>query len=263
MPSLTDLANPARFLAFSTPLQPWLWAFAALLFAVGLYLSLFVAPADYQQGDSVRIMYVHVPAAILAMACYMMMAVAALGTLVWRHPLADVAAKSAAPLGATFTFLGLVTGSIWGKPMWGTWWVWDARLTSFLVLFIMYLGLIALWRAFEDPARAGRIVAVLLLVGAINIPIIKFSVDWWNTLHQPASILRVGGPSIHPTMLYPLLVMLGAFATLFVALLLTGMRAEIFRRRIRAAELLAALPMTTPTEPLVAAEGKVRQVMDA
>jgi heme exporter protein C len=212
-----------------------------------------VAPPDYQQGDSVRIMYVHVPAAILAMGCYMIMAISALGTLVWRHPLADVAAKSAAPLGATFTFLGLVTGSIWGKPMWGTWWVWDARLTSFLVLLIMYLGLIALWRAFEDPARAGRIVAVLLLVGSINIPIIKFSVDWWNTLHQPASILRVGGPSIHPSMLHPLLVMLAAFATLFVALLLTGMRAEIFRRRIRATELMAARPLTSPAEPSVLA----------
>ena len=253
MPSLTDLANPARFLAFSARLQPWLWALAALLFAVGLYLSLFLAPPDYQQGDSVRIMYVHVPAAILAMGCYMMMAIAALGTLVWRHPLADVAEKSAAPLGAAFTFLGLVTGSIWGKPMWGTWWVWDARLTSFLVLLIMYLGLIALWRAFEDPARAGRIVAVLLLVGSINIPIIKFSVDWWNTLHQPASILRVGGPSIHPSMLYPLLLMLAAFATLFVALLLTGMRAEIFRRRIRATELMAARPLTSPAEPSVLA----------
>lgn len=256
MPSLTDLANPTRFLAFSARLQPWLWALAALLFAVGLYLSLLVAPPDYQQGDSVRIMYVHVPAAILAMGCYTMMAIAALGTLVWRHPLADVAAKSAAPLGAAFTFLGLVTGSIWGKPMWGTWWVWDARLTSFLVLLIMYLGLIALWRSFEDPARAGRIVAVLLLVGSINIPIIKFSVDWWNTLHQPASILRVGGPSIHPSMLYPLLLMLAAFATLFVALLLTGMRAEIFRRRIRATELMAARPLTSPNEPSVlAAEG--------
>lgn len=251
MMSLTDLANPTRFLAFSARLQPWLWTLSALLFAVGLYLSLFVAPADYQQGDSVRIMYVHVPAAILAMGCYLMMALAALGTLVWRHPLADVAARSAAPLGAAFTFLGLVTGSIWGKPMWGTWWVWDARLTSFLVLFVMYLGLIALWRAFEDPARAGRIVAVLLLVGSINIPIIKFSVDWWNTLHQPASILRVGGPSIHPSMLYPLLVMLAAFAALFLALLLTGMRAEIFRRRIRATELLAARPPTSRSETSV------------
>jgi heme exporter protein C len=138
--------------------------------------------------------------------------------------------------------IGLITGSIWGKPMWGTWWVWDARLTSFLVLFIMYLGLIALWRAFDDPARAGRIAAILVLVGTINIPIIKFSVDWWNTLHQPASILRVGGPSIHPSMLYPLLIMLAAFAALFATLLLYAMRAEIFRRRVRAAEIIQARP---------------------
>jgi heme exporter protein C len=255
MPSLTELANPTRFLAFSGRIEPWLASLAAALFAVGLYLALFVAPADYQQGDSVRIMYVHVPAVILAMGCYAVMAIAALGTLVWRHPLADVAAKCAAPLGAGFTLIGLVTGSIWGKPMWGTWWVWDARLTSFLVLFIMYLGLLALWRAFDDPARAGRIAAVLVLVGTINIPIIKFSVDWWNTLHQPASILRVGGASIHPSMLYPLLVMIAAFATLFAALLLTAMRAEIYRRRIRAAEIIAARPSVIRSSSPLLREG--------
>ncbi len=242
MPSLTQLANPTRYLALSGRVLPWLAGAAALLFAIGLYLAFFVAPADYQQGDSVRIMYVHVPAAILAMACYTLMAVSALGTLVWRHPLADVAARAAAPLGAAFTFLGLVTGAIWGKPMWGAGWVWDARLTSFLVLLIMYLGLIALWRAFDDPARAGRTAAVLILVGFVNIPIIKFSVDWWNTLHQPASLLRLGGPAIHPTMLWPLLVMLAAYATLFLTLHLAAMRAEIFRRRVRTAELAAARP---------------------
>ena len=255
MPSLTELANPTRFLAFSARVQPWLSGLAAILFAIGLYLAFFVAPADYQQGDSVRIMYVHVPAAILAMGSYALMAIAALGTLVWRHPLADVAAKCAAPLGAGFTLIGLITGSIWGKPMWGTWWVWDARLTSFLVLFIMYLGLIALWRAFDDPARAGRIAAVLVLVGSVNIPIIKFSVDWWNTLHQPASILRVGGPSIHPTMLYPLLLMLAAFAALFATLLLYAMRAEIYRRRIRAAEIVAARPSVMRTSSSLVGEG--------
>jgi len=243
MPGLTELANPTRFLAFSARTLPWLSAATVGLFALGLYLALLVAPADYQQGDSVRIMYVHVPAVTLAMGVYVLMAVAALGTLVWRHPLADVAARAAAPLGAAFTFLGLVTGAIWGKPMWGAWWVWDARLTSFLILFIMYLGLIALWRAFDDPARGGRVAAVLILVGAVNIPVIKFSVDWWNTLHQPASILRIGGPTIHPTMLYPLLVMLAAYAMLFLALHLAAMRAEIFRRRVRAAELIAAQPV--------------------
>ena len=213
MPNLTQLANPAQFLAFSGPAAAVaLRASRRFSSRIGLYLAFFVAPADYQQGDSVRIMYVHVPAAILAMACYTLMAISALGTLVWRHPLADVSAKAAAPLGAALTLLGLVTGSIWGRPMWGAWWVWDARLTSFLVLLIMYLGLMALWRAFEDPARAGRVAAVLILVGFVNIPIIKFSVEWWNTLHQPASILRLGGPSIHPSMLWPLIVMLAAFA---------------------------------------------------
>jgi heme exporter protein C len=255
MPTLTQLANPTRFLALSGRVLPWLGGAAAGLFAIGLYLAFFVAPADYQQGDSVRIMYVHVPAAITAMACYTLMAVAALGTLVWRHPLADVAAKSAAPLGAAFNFLGLVTGAAWGRPMWGAWWVWDARLTSFLVLFLMYLGLIALWRAFDDPTRAGRIAAVLILVGFVNIPVIKFSVEWWNTLHQPASILRVGGPSIYPTMLYPLLVMLAAYALLFAVLHLTAMRAEIFRRRVRRAELAAAQPGGGALDPLNWGEG--------
>jgi heme exporter protein C len=242
MPSVASLANPTRFLALSALVLPWTAGAAVVLFAAGLYLALFASPADYQQGDSVRIMYVHVPSVTLAMGCYTLMAVSALGTLVWRHPLADVAARAAAPLGAAFTFLGLVTGAIWGKPMWGAWWVWDARLTSFLVLLVMYLGLIALWRAFDDPARAGRVAAVLILVGFINIPIIKFSVDWWNTLHQPASILRLSGPTIHPSMLWPLLLMMAAFAMLFASLWLAAMRAEIFRRRVRTAELVAAQP---------------------
>ena len=254
MQSLTSLANPTRFLAFSKRALPWLSAGAALLFAVGLVLALLVAPADYQQGDSVRIMYVHVPAVMLAMGCYTLMAVSALGVLVWRHPLAEVAARAAAPIGAAFTFLGLITGAIWGKPMWGTWWVWDARLTSFLVLLIMYLGLIALWRAYEDPARAGRVAAIMILVGFVNIPVIKFSVDWWNTLHQPASILRLGGPSIHPTMLWPLLVMLAAYGLLFAALHLAAMRAEIFRRRVRVAELMAARPNRHTSAPAFGAQ---------
>ncbi|MGQ7792420.1 heme ABC transporter permease [Faunimonas sp. B44] len=238
--SLTQLANPTRFLGLSGRILPWLAGASAVTLAIGLYLAFFVAPADYQQGDSVRIMFIHVPAAWLAMFCYSLMAVSALGTLVWRHPLADVSAKAAAPIGAAFTFMALVTGSLWGKPTWGTWWVWDARLTSVLVLFIMYLGLIALWRAFDEPARAGRIVAVLILVGFVNIPIIKFSVDWWNTLHQPASVFRMDGPTIHPTMLWPLIVMALGFTFLFVTLHLTAMRAEIFRRRLRTAQLVAA-----------------------
>ncbi|CAN5375127.1 hypothetical protein BH10PSE9_BH10PSE9_20890 [soil metagenome] len=168
------------------------------------------------------------------------MAVAALGTLVWRHPLADVAAKSAAPIGAAFTFLALVTGSLWGKPMWGTWWVWDARLTSELVLLLMYLGLIALWQAVPDPGRAARAAAILILVGTINIPIIKFSVEWWNTLHQGESIFRADGPTIDRAMLVPLFVMMAAMTLLFAALLAMAMRNEILRRRVRTLELSAA-----------------------
>jgi heme exporter protein C len=240
MPSISDLANPTRFMRLAERLTPWLAAAAGIVLVAGLYMALFVAPPDYQQGDSARIMYVHVPAAWLALGVYTMMAISALGTLVWRHPLADVAAKAAAPLGAGFTLIALVTGSIWGKPMWGTWWVWDARLTSVLILFFMYLGLIALWRAVEEPARAGRVAAVLILVGFVNIPIIKFSVDWWNTLHQPASVLRVGGPAIHPSMLWPLLVMALAFLLIFVVLHLTAMRAEVLRRRVRTAQLMVA-----------------------
>ncbi len=239
---VTSLANPSVFLRYSARILPAASVLAAVLMAVGLFLALVVAPADYQQGDSVRIMFVHVPAAWLAMFCYMLMAAAALGTLVWRHPLADVAAKAAAPIGAAFTFLALVTGSVWGKPMWGTWWVWDARLTSVLVLLVMYLGLIALWRAMEEPARAARIAAIAILVGTVNIPIIKFSVEWWNTLHQPASVIRLGGPTIHPSILWPLLVMAAAFTATFLALHLAAMRAEILRRRVRAAQLRAAAP---------------------
>ncbi|HEX2447866.1 MAG TPA: heme ABC transporter permease [Methyloceanibacter sp.] len=231
---MISLANPTRFLGLVGRAVPWLTAATLILLGLGLYLSFFVAPPDYQQGETVRIMFIHVPAAWLAIFGYMLIAIAALGTLIWRHPLADVAAKTAAPIGATFTFIALVTGSLWGKPMWGTYWVWDARLTSVLVLFLLYLGLIALWQSIEEPGRAGRAAAILALVGAVNIPIIKFSVDWWNTLHQPASIIRIGGPTIDPTMLWPLLVIAIGFTLLFVLLHLIAMRAEILRRRVRA-----------------------------
>ena len=227
----SDLANPTRFLNLAGRLMPWMWGLTAILFAVGLYLS-FATETDYQQGQTVRIMYIHVPAAWLSMMIYSVMALSALGTLVWKHPLADVAARSAAPIGAAFTFLALVTGSIWGRPMWGTWWVWDARLTSVFVLFLMYLGLIALNRAMDDPARSARVSAVLILVGFINIPIIKFSVDWWNTLHQPASVFRLGGPTIDPEFLWPLGFMALAYTLLFFVLHLMAMRTEIWRRRI-------------------------------
>jgi heme exporter protein C len=185
-------------------------------------------------------MFVHVPSAWLGMLAWALMSVAALGTLVWRHPLADVAACAAAPIGAAFTLLCLVTGSLWGRPMWGAYWVWDARLTSMLVLLLMYLGLMALWRAVDEPARAGRLVAVLTLVGAINLPIIKFSVDWWNTLHQPASVFRLGGPTIAPSLLWPLLVMALAFTLLFATLHIAAMRNEILRRRVRALRIRQA-----------------------
>jgi heme exporter protein C len=234
-----DIANPTRFVALAGRLLPWLTAAAVLVLAAGLYMS-FAAPEDFQQGTTVRIMYIHVPFAWLAMLCYTVMAVSALGTLVWRHPLADVALKSAAPIGAVFTALALITGSIWGKPMWGTWWVWDARLTSVFVLFLMYLGIIALTRAFDDAGRGAWAAAIITLVGFVNIPIIKFSVEWWNTLHQPASVFRLDGPTIDPSLLWPLLVMAVGFTLLFFALHLTAMRTEIARRRVAAMRRLAA-----------------------
>src|SRR5437899_3229858 len=237
--TLIDLANPTRFLTLTARLLPWLAALTAILLLIGLYQSA-VAPDDYQTCATVKIMFIYVPNAWLSMFVWGVMSLAALGTLVWRHPLADVAAKAAAPIGACFTFLALVTGSLWGRPMWGTYWEWDARMTSVLVLFLLYLGLIALWRAVEDPARAGRAAAILTLVGAINIPIIKFSVDWWNTLHQPASVFRLGGATIATSLLYPLLVMAIAFMLLFFTLLLAAMRNEILKRRIRTLQLMQA-----------------------
>jgi heme exporter protein C len=237
--ALIDLANPSRFLALVERVLPWLIIATVIAFAAGIALVL-AAPDDYQQGATVKIMFVHVPPAILASAIWVVMSIAALGTLVWRHPLADVAAKTAAPIGVAFTFVCLFAGSMWGRPMWGTYWVWDARLTSVLVMFLMYLGLIALWHTIEDPTRAGRAAAILTLVGALNLPIIKFSVDWWNTLHQGASLLRLGGPSIYPSILAPLLVMLLAFALLYLTLHLAAMRNEILRRRVRTLQLMQA-----------------------
>jgi len=231
MLTFSTLANPSFFMRLTDRVLPWLGGVTIALMAVGLYLSLFTAPADYQQGETVRIMFIHVPSAWLAMFCYMVIAISSIGSLIWRHPLADVSAKAAAPIGAAFTLLALVTGSLWGKPMWGAYWVWDARLTSVLVLFFLYLGLIALWQSIEEPSRAGRAAAILAIVGVINIPIIKFSVDWWNTLHQPASVMRLDGPAIHPTLLTPLIVMALAFTCLFMWLHFKAMRAEILRRR--------------------------------
>lgn len=234
------LANPQRFMRFTAPLTPVLWAFAAVLLAVATWLS-FAAPADYQQGDTVRIMFVHVPAASLGLGAYAALGVSSFFALVFRHPLADAAARAAALPGAAFTALALVTGSLWGQPMWGTWWVWDARLTSVLVLFLFYLGYMALRASIDDEAKAGRAAAVLGLVGLINLPIVKFSVDWWNTLHQPASLLRAGGSSLDPVFLAPLLTMMAAYGALFLAVWLTSIRTEIVRRRVQTIRARKAL----------------------
>ena len=229
---IAALANPQRFMAVSRPLAPLLGGVSLVLFAVGLWLG-FSAPEDYQQGDTVRIMFVHAPAATAGLVAYAALGAASFVGLVWRHALAEAAAKAAAPLGAAFTFLALVTGSLWGKPMWGTWWVWDARVTSVLVLFLLYLGYLALHAAIEDEQKAARAAAILALVGLVNLPIIRFSVDWWNTLHQPASVLRAGGPSMPSEFLTPLLLMMGAYLTAFGALWLVRIRSEVWRRRAR------------------------------
>jgi heme exporter protein C len=240
MQTLTQrLANPSNFMALSARLLPWCWSLAAVLIAAGLYLAFFGSPPDYQQGQTVKIMYIHVPAAWLAMMVYALIALSSFGLLVFRHPLADVSAKAAAPLGATFTFLALVTGSLWGKPMWGTFWVWDPRLTSVLILFLLYLGLIALRSSIEEEGLASKLTAVLSLVGIAILPVIKFSVEW-NSLHQPASVMRLGAPTIHASLLWPLVVMALGTTTLFVAMQLKAMRNEILRRRLKTLRRVAA-----------------------
>ena len=238
--SIFTYANPQRFLRFVHYVLLPVLLIGGVISTVGLYAAFALAPADYQQGETVRIMYIHVPAAWLSMACYGLMTLSSIGTLVWRHPLADVSARAMAPIGAAFTIICLVTGSLWGRPMWGTWWVWDARLTSVLVLFLIYCGILALWNAFEDPARAGRAAAVMTLVGAINLPIVKFSVDWWNTLHQPASVFRMGGPTIDKSMLWPLLLVAVGMTIVMIGLHLAAMRNEILARRLRTMRVMAA-----------------------
>ncbi len=226
-------ASPKHFYGIAGRLIPWFAAATALTLGWGLYLSFFVAPPDYQQGESVRIMFVHVPAAWMSMFVYMVLAGAGAMGLIWNMKLAEIAATAAAPIGASFTFLALVTGSLWGKPMWGTWWAWDARLTSELLLFFLYAGFMALQAAIDDPKRAARAGALLALVGVVNIPVIHFSVQWWNTLHQPASVSainKIGAPSIHPSMLVALLVMAVAFTLFFATVMLMRMRAEILQR---------------------------------
>ncbi|MGA9794969.1 MAG: heme ABC transporter permease [Rhizomicrobium sp.] len=232
MVSIVEFANPKRFLDVSGAVLPWLAGVTIALLAAGLFLG-FAAPPDYQQGDTVKIMFIHVPAAWTAMMAYGLLALASIFALVSRHPLADVAARTAAPLGALFTALALITGSLWGRPMWGTYWVWDARLTSFLILLFLYLGYIALRNAIEDEARSARAGAILALVGVVNLPIIEFSVEWWPTLHQGESIIRAGGPLIAGVFLWPLGLMGLGYTLLFFTLWMVRMRTEILERRAR------------------------------
>ena len=230
---LHKYANPKRFLKIVGAIYPWSVVITIVSLLAGLYLGLFVSPEDYQQGDTVRIMFVHVPAAWMALSIYTMMAVSSAVGLIWKHPVADLSAKAMAPVGAAFTFLALVTGSLWGQPMWGTYWVWDARLTSMLILLFLYLGYMAIWESFDDYSKAAKAAAILVLVGVINIPVIKFSVDWWNTLHQPASVATMEGPKIHSSILTPLLVMGFAYMSLFTTLYCIRVKSEVLGRRLR------------------------------
>jgi len=233
-------ANPTRFLRLTSKLQPIAMVVTIICMGAGLYYSLFQSPPDYQQSETVRMMYVHVPAAWMAMFCYVALAASSAVALIWRHMVADIVAKSTAPIGACFTFLALATGSLWGKPMWGTWWVWDARLTSVLILFFLYLGYMVLYNAFDEPTRGARAAAILSIVGVINVPIIKFSVDWWNTLHQPASVVKLDGPAIHSSMLTPLLLMAVGYTAFYFWVLFIRTRAELYANKVRALRIRQA-----------------------
>ncbi len=226
-------ANPANFIKLADKTLPWLAVLAVISLLAGLWQALLISPPDYQQGDFVRIMYIHVPAAWMAMAAYLIMAISSASFLIWRHNLADIIARETAPLGAAFTLITLITGSLWGKPMWGTWWAWDARLTSVLVLFFLYVGYIALANSLENSERGSKICAIMALIGVVNIPIIKFSVEWWNTLHQPASIIRAGGVAIHESMLVPLFIMAISFHLIFFCILLLRIKTALIRKKIR------------------------------
>ena len=228
-------ANPGRFLRLAARLLPWTAAASILCLSVGLVWGLVFAPPDYQQGESVRIIYVHVPAAWMGMFVYTIVAAASASALIWRHPLGDLIARAASPLGAGYTFIALVSGSLWGRPMWGAWWVWDARLTSMLILFFLYLGHMALLGAFDDIERGAKAAAILAIVGFVNVPIIKFSVDWWNTLHQPESIFRMGGPTIDSSILIPLMITALGFTFFFFTLLFLRVRSEFLAARLRSA----------------------------
>ncbi|MSO97400.1 MAG: heme ABC transporter permease [Rhodospirillaceae bacterium] len=227
-------ANPTFFMKIANGIFPWATGISILCFAVGLPLALIISPPDYQQGDTVRIMYVHVPAAWMGLMVYGVMAASSAVFLIWRHTIAHLVARASAPIGAVFTALCLVTGMLWGEPMWGTWWVWDARLTSMLILFFLYLGYIALGDSFEDQERGDKAAALLALVGSVNLPIVHFSVEWWNTLHQPA-IFGLKGFSVNAAMLQPLLLMVAAFQFYYIAVLVIRLRAELLSAKIRTA----------------------------
>ena len=228
------LANPNRFNKITEKIQPYILLIAITTLISGLYFGLYDSPKDYQQGDAVRIMYVHVPSAWLASFLYFSLAISCVFYLVWKHPLADLVSSSIAPIGALFSALTLVTGSLWGKPMWGTWWVWDARLTSMLVLFFFYLGYILLSNAFERKIDGSKTASVLAIVGLINLPIVKFSVDWWHTLHQPASIIKIGGPSIDDKMLLPLIIMIFALSFFSLYMVILNVKTKLIEKKCEA-----------------------------
>ena len=234
-------ANPSRFVRITSILVPWLMVAVGILFITGLYLSLLKSPDDIVQGSAVRIMYVHVPSAWLSIFSYLLLAICSLFFIVWRHPLADILSRAIAPVGALFSLLTLLTGSIWGKPMWGTWWVWDARLTSMLILFLLFMGYIALSNAFEKSERGSRPAALLAIAGSINLPIVKFSVDWWSTLHQPASIMRTGGVSIDSSMLLPLVIMFLAFQLFFILIIIFRSHSILMERKMQHLKIMGKL----------------------
>ena len=234
-------ANPSRFVRITNILVPWLIVAVGMLFILGLYLGLSKSPDDVVQGSAVRIMYVHVPSAWLSIFSYLLLAICSLFFIVWRHPLADILSRSIAPVGALFSLLTLLTGSIWGKPMWGTWWVWDARLTSMLILFLLFMGYIALSNAFEKSERGSRPAALLAIAGSINLPVVKFSVDWWSTLHQPASIMRTGGISIDSSMLLPLVIMFLAFQLFFILIIIFRSHSILIERKIQHLKVMGKL----------------------
>jgi len=228
------LANPHRFSRLTGNLQLPLIILSTTMISLGLYYGLLDSPKDYQQGDAVRIMYVHVPSAWLASFLYFSLAISCIFYLVWKHPLADLIANAIAPIGLIFSVLTLITGSLWGKPMWGTWWVWDARLTSMLILFFFYLGFILLSNAFERKIDGSKTASVLAIIGLINLPIIKFSVDWWHTLHQPSSILRMDGPSIDKEMLFPLALMMVGFSLFSLYLIIINVKTMLMEKKCEA-----------------------------